>query len=71
MTLDIEKAFDWVNYLFLITVIEKYGFNKTKPTSRSAFIVNLFALESGKESRNDKRTLFLVSPRSLDLSLNT
>ena len=26
MTLDIEKAFDSVNYLFSMTAIEKYGF---------------------------------------------
>ena len=25
MTLDIEKAFYWVNHLFLITVLAKYG----------------------------------------------
>ena len=28
MTLDIEKVFDFVNHLFLITALEKYGFKK-------------------------------------------
>ena len=28
MTLNIEKAFDSVNHLFLITTLEKYGFKK-------------------------------------------
>ena len=28
MTLDIEKAFDLVNHLFLITALENYGFKE-------------------------------------------
>ena len=32
--------------------------NETKATSRNAFINNVFALKSEKESRNDKKTLF-------------
>ena len=32
--------------------------NETKVTLRNAFIVNLFASRSDKESKNDKRTLF-------------
>ena len=44
--------------------------NETKPPSRNAFLVDLFALESQKGSRNDERTLFWDSSRSLDLSLN-
>ena len=28
MALDIEKAFDLANHLFLITVLEKYGFKE-------------------------------------------
>ena len=43
--------------------------NETKPPSRNAFIVDLFALESQKGSRNDERTLFSDFSRSLDLSL--
>ena len=32
--------------------------NETKVTSRNAFIVNLFALESEKGSTNEERTPF-------------
>ena len=32
--------------------------NRTKVTLRNAFIDNLFALESEKESKNEKRALF-------------
>ena len=45
--------------------------NETKLTSRNAFIVNIFALESEKEPKNDEKTLFWDSLQSLDLSLNT
>ena len=44
--------------------------NETKLTSRNAFIVDLFGLESGKEPRNGERTLFWDSKQSLDLSRN-
>ena len=44
--------------------------DETKPPSRNAFLVNLFAGESQKEFRNDERTLFWDSSRSADLSLN-
>ena len=44
--------------------------NEANLTSTNAFIVNLFALESKKESNNDKRTLLWDCPQSLDLSLN-
>ena len=44
--------------------------NETKVTLRNAFIDNLFALESKKESENDERTLFQDCPRILDLSVN-
>ena len=29
LTTDIEKAFDWLNYTFLISALEKFGFGKT------------------------------------------
>ena len=45
--------------------------NETKLTSRNAFIVNIFALESEKEPKNDEKTLFWDSLQSLDLSLDT
>ena len=54
--------------IFLETV-RALWVNETKLTFRNAFIFNLFALESKKESKKDKRTLIWGSPRSLDLSL--
>ena len=42
--------------------------NETKVPSRNAFIDNLCALKSAKESKNDKKTLFGVSPRIADLN---
>ena len=44
--------------------------NETNVTSRKAFIDNLFALESEKESKNDKRTFFGDCPWIVDLSVN-
>ena len=44
--------------------------NETEVTSRNAFDVNLFALESQKESKYEERTLFRDSPRILDQSVN-
>ena len=44
--------------------------NETKLPSRNVFIVHFFALKSEKPSRNDERTLFWNSSRTLDLSLN-
>ena len=43
--------------------------NETKVTSRNAFIVNLFALESEKE-KNEERTFFQDCLQILDLSFN-
>ena len=44
--------------------------SETKVTTRNAFIDNIFALESEKESKNDERTLFEDYPRILDLAVN-
>ena len=44
--------------------------NETKVTSRNAFIVIFFVLESGKESKNKEKTLFWDYPWILDLSVN-
>ena len=44
--------------------------NETKRTPKTDFLVNTFALESEKESKYVKRTLFCGSSRSLDVSLN-
>ena len=40
--------------------------NETKITSINAFIDNLFALESQKESKNDEKTVFRDFPKILD-----
>ena len=44
--------------------------NETKTTSRNAFINNVFALKSEKESRNDKKTLFWDYAWIPDLTVN-
>ena len=44
--------------------------NESKVTLRNTFIVNLFALKSEKESKNEERTLFWDFSQILDLSLN-
>ena len=44
--------------------------NGAKPTSRNAFIVNLFTLESENESKYDQKTFSWDSLRGFDLSLN-
>ena len=44
--------------------------NETKVTSTNVFIDNHFALESEKELKNDKRSLFQDFTQILDLSLN-
>ena len=44
--------------------------NETKVTLRNAFIDNIFALESEKESKNDERNLFGDYPQILDLAVN-
>ena len=44
--------------------------DETKVTSRNTFFVNVFALRSDKESKNNERTLFQDCPWSLDLSHN-
>ena len=43
---------------------------ETKLTSRNAFIVDIFGLESGKEPRNGERSLLWDSKQSLDLPRN-
>ena len=43
------------------------GVNETKVTSRNAFIDNLFPLESGKESENDKTIHFSDYAQIFDL----
>ena len=45
--------------------------NETKVTLRNTFVVNLFALESDTEPKNDKTTLFPDFPWILDEPVNT
>ena len=44
--------------------------NENKNSSRNAFVVNIVALESEKNSKNEERTLLRDHPRILDLSVN-
>ena len=44
--------------------------NETKLTLRNAFILDLFALGGGKESKYNERTLFWGSIQKLDLTAN-
>ena len=65
MTLDIEKAFDSFNYLFLITALEKHGFkedfikwiqiliqNQESCVINGGTIRNYFKLERGTRQGN-------------------
>ena len=47
-----------------------YGLMKPKLPSRNTLVVNCFALESEKESKNDEVTLFGDCPSILDLPIN-
>ena len=58
------------NWLHFFKTLRALRINETKVTSKNAFIDNLFALESEKESKNDERTLFPDCPRILDLSVS-
>ena len=49
---------------------ENTGVRVSKVTSRNAFIVNLFATESERESKNDETTLSGDCLPILDLSVN-
>ena len=43
---------------------------KLKLLRKTILFDNLFALENGKESKNDERTLLWDHPRFLDLAVN-
>ena len=43
---------------------------KVKLLWERLFLVNIFALESKKKSKNDKKTHFVYSPRILHLPVN-
>ena len=57
-------------FKIFLKIVRVLRVNETKLPSRNVFIVHFFALESEKPSRNDERTLFWNSSRTLDLSLN-
>ena len=56
MALDIEKAFDSVNHLFLITALETYGFKEDFIKWIQVLIQNLesFVINGGTTTKNFK-----------------
>ena len=57
-------------YKIFYKIVRVLRVNETKPPCRNAFLVDSFALESQKGSRNEERTVFWDSSWSLGLSLN-
>ena len=72
MTLDVEKAFDSINHLFLITALEKYGFkadfikwiqiliqNQDSCVINEGTTTNYFKLERGTTRQGDPISVYL------------